>query len=349
MRWLRAGGVVRTGVLIGGLLAGVGLSAPAWADTAPVCQIVSPSVVLSNTGGLMRMTLDGSRSYDPSGAALTYAWTTNGPVTLDNPAAAIVTQTGNFFQAGALVTWTTTLTVSNGVLSSSCDAQMSVVDNLPPAFTTLPSNVRIEADASTTANVNAWLNNVAAVDPAAPAGTSVAISNNFTPAAGIGGVGVGNTVQVTWSAQDVDDPSAMAQVTATLTVVDTTPPILTLPDAVTVDATGPTGAVVTYAATAQDFVSGRVPVDCTPVSGATFPLGTTLVPCSATDTAGNRAQGTFAVTVLPASNGGSPGGPGPNATPELDSLALFGAGLLGIGGYARTRWQARRRQFPPHG
>jgi hypothetical protein len=31
------------------------------------------------------------------------------------------------------------------------------------------------------------------------------------------------------------------------------------------------------------------------------------------------------------------------ATPELDSLVLFGAGLLGAGGYALTRFRARRR------
>ena len=33
-----------------------------------------------------------------------------------------------------------------------------------------------------------------------------------------------------------------------------------------------------------------------------------------------------------------------NATPELDSLVLFGTGLLGAGGYALTRFRARRRQ-----
>jgi hypothetical protein len=31
------------------------------------------------------------------------------------------------------------------------------------------------------------------------------------------------------------------------------------------------------------------------------------------------------------------------ATPELDSLVLFGTGLLGAGGYALTRFRARRR------
>lgn len=45
--------------------------------------------------------------------------------------------------------------------------------------------------------------------------------------------------------------------------------------------------------------------------------------------------------------GGTGGGgttpPPPSATPELDSIALFGVGLLGVGGYAMTRIRARRR------
>jgi Ca2+-binding RTX toxin-like protein len=39
------------------------------------------------------------------------------------------------------------------------------------------------------------------------------------------------------------------------------------------------------------------PVTCLPASGATFPLGTTTVTCTATDAAGNARTGTFPVTV----------------------------------------------------
>jgi hypothetical protein len=41
--------------------------------------------------------------------------------------------------------------------------------------------------------------------------------------------------------------------------------------------------------------------------------------------------------------GGNGGPPSPAATPELDSLLLFGVGLSGLGGYAVTRFRARRR------
>jgi IPT/TIG domain len=46
-----------------------------------------------------------------------------------------------------------------------------------------------------------------------------------------------------------------------------------------------------------------------------------------------------------ASGGGNPGGgPDPSATPELDSLLLFGSGLSGLGAYAVLRLRTRRRR-----
>ena len=80
-------------------------------------------------------------------------------------------------------------------------------------------------------------------------------------------------------------------------VPDTTPPVVTVPPNATVEATGPTGAVFTYAASATDNIDGVVPVTCTPASGSTFPLGTTTVTCTATDTHGNIGSASFTVTV----------------------------------------------------
>ncbi|HEV8435661.1 MAG TPA: HYR domain-containing protein [Thermoanaerobaculia bacterium] len=80
-------------------------------------------------------------------------------------------------------------------------------------------------------------------------------------------------------------------------VVDTTPPTLALPSDITAEATSPSGAVVTFNATATDLVDGSVLVHCTPASGSTFPLGTTSVQCSATDLHNNTATGSFNVTV----------------------------------------------------
>ena len=85
----------------------------------------------------------------------------------------------------------------------------------------------------------------------------------------------------------------------TITVVDTTPPTLTLPaDIGGVEATGPGGAVVNFRATATDLVDGPVTVSCSPASGSTFAVGTTPGDCSAADAHGNSASGTFDVTVV---------------------------------------------------
>ncbi len=79
--------------------------------------------------------------------------------------------------------------------------------------------------------------------------------------------------------------------------IDTTAPVLALPEDITVTATGPSGAVVTYSATATDN-GGSVPVTCFPPSGSIFAIGTTTVNCTATDAAGNDATGSFTVTVV---------------------------------------------------
>ncbi len=84
----------------------------------------------------------------------------------------------------------------------------------------------------------------------------------------------------------------------TVTVVDTTPPELTLPPDTTLHATSAAGAVGTFTATASDLVDGSVPVTCAPPSGSTFPLGTTSVLCSASDAHENEASDGFLIHVI---------------------------------------------------
>jgi len=76
-------------------------------------------------------------------------------------------------------------------------------------------------------------------------------------------------------------------------------PVLSLPANITTPATSTSGEEVTYTSpTATDAVDGTVPVSCEPASGSTFPLGKTIVRCSATDSSGNEAGGSFEVNVL---------------------------------------------------
>ena len=83
------------------------------------------------------------------------------------------------------------------------------------------------------------------------------------------------------------------------TPADTTPPAINnIPTDIVVEATGPEGATASYAnPTATDMVDGAVPVTCAPASGSMFPLGTSTVSCSTTDTHGNTAQASFTVKV----------------------------------------------------
>ena len=95
----------------------------------------------------------------------------------------------------------------------------------------------------------------------------------------------------------VSDGQDSAMAATMVTVRDTTPPSITAPANATLEATGPTGAVFTYTASATDIVDGAVAVTCTPPSGSTFPIGTTTVTCRATDRRNNTATKTFSVTV----------------------------------------------------
>jgi hypothetical protein len=80
-------------------------------------------------------------------------------------------------------------------------------------------------------------------------------------------------------------------------VSDTTAPVVTVPADITKEAAGPSGAQVTYIATASDAVDGMITPTCDTPSGSVFPLGTTTVTCSAQDAAGNTGSASFHVTV----------------------------------------------------
>lgn len=121
-------------------------------------------------------------------------------------------------------------------------------------------------------------------------GTSAACSITLTS-------GVSHTLTFQYSG---DANFNMASNTASVTVLFNTPPVLSgVPTNITVDATSAAGAVVTYPTpTATSIVDGTDPVQCTPASGSTFPIGMNLVTCTSTDSQGHTATATFGVDVL---------------------------------------------------
>jgi hypothetical protein len=162
--------------------------------------------------------------------------------------------------------------------------QVEVLDTTPPALT-LPAPIEEEAVAPEGNVVEFTASAADAVDGDRPVRCDPSTGSTFP---------VGST-EVTCTAQD----SRGNRVTETFAVdiVDTTAPSLVLPSPITEEAGAAEGNDIAYIATATDIVDGDVAVSCAPPSGSTFPVSTTDVTCTATDTRGNTATGSFSVTV----------------------------------------------------
>jgi len=106
---------------------------------------------------------------------------------------------------------------------------------------------------------------------------------------------IGTTsVQCTGSDSGGDEPSSMG---FNVTVNDVDPPTVTVPADITTGG-GPSGAIVNFSATGTDNSGVSPQVNCVPPSGSLFPLGPTIVTCTAMDLAGNTASDSFSVTVV---------------------------------------------------
>jgi hypothetical protein len=101
------------------------------------------------------------------------------------------------------------------------------------------------------------------------------------------------TMSRTWTATDACGNTASC--TQTIAVADTTPPVFVCPANIVASCNTNAFAPVSYTLpTASDDCS-TAGVVCTPPSGSSFPLGTTPVTCTATDSCGNAQTCTFTV------------------------------------------------------
>jgi hypothetical protein len=163
---------------------------------------------------------------------------------------------------------------------------VSVRDTTPPVVSTAPD---IVAEATGAAGAVVTFGSPGATDLVSGASTAAcAPSSGATFPLG--------ATTVTCTATDASGNSASS--TFTVTVRDTTPPVIAPKADVLADGTGPSGATVAYVnPTATDAVSGPRPVTCVPPSGSQFPFGATVVTCAASDAALNTATATFNVIV----------------------------------------------------
>ena len=204
-------------------------------------------------------------------------------IDLVDPAPAITNDAPPFFPLGdTVVTWTATDFSGN---SSTAAQLMTVVDTIPPTLT-VPVPLTVQGNTIGGA-ISVGIGAAVAIDLVDPA---PAVTNDAPPF-----FPLGDTV-VTWTATDFSGTSSTAA--QLVTVVDTTPPEITVPANIAVEATSADGAMVNYGVTASDIVDSDPEVSCQPASGSTFPNGETVVQCTATDSSGNEATGSFTVTVL---------------------------------------------------
>jgi hypothetical protein len=224
-------------------------------------------------------------STDPGGKTINYpaataSDTVDGPLTPNcSPAS------GSNFPIGT-TTVNCSATDSHGNTgSASFTVTVNFSDTTPPTFTSVPSDMTVEATGPGGAVVGY---SVTATD-----NSGVPPTINCSP--GSGSTFPLGTTAVNCTATDGAGNHSSASFN--VKVQDTTAPLLSLPANITVEADSSSGKAVSYSASANDAVSGSVAVNCDHASGSTFPIGTTTVNCSATDAAGNTAHGSFTVTV----------------------------------------------------
>jgi hypothetical protein len=96
----------------------------------------------------------------------------------------------------------------------------------------------------------------------------------------------------------VDLAGNVGSASFTVSVRDTIAPSLPAVADLVAEATSPGGVAVTFTPpTASDLVDGTVAVTCDHRSGEVFPIGTTVVHCSASDGRGNAAATSFQIVV----------------------------------------------------
>ena len=223
-----------------------------------------------------------AQTTSPAGIAVTFVATAHDFIDGDVPVTC-TPSSGSVFPIGVTTVVCVSGDTHQNLSASYFDVTVSL-DTTPPVLT-LPGTITREATSPDGATVSFVATANDDVDGDRPVGCTPASGSLFAL----------GTTTVVCSASDTSGNTTSGSFL--VVVQDTTAPALTLPSQVTAEATSPSGAVVTYVTLATDIVDGDRPVGCAPPSGSVFPLGTTTVGCSSSDTRGNTASGSFDVIV----------------------------------------------------
>ena len=167
--------------------------------------------------------------------------------------------------------------------------------------------MRIEINAPLGGQVDAWSDFNADcdwTDPGEQIMTNLAVSPGVFvyPVAMPAGAAVGTNTYArfrisTAGGVPYDGPAPDGEVEDYRTDLLCAPPQLTCPSGVSVLASNRIGAVVQFTVTVVSRCGPVPTVECTPPPGSLFPVGTTVVTCTATDFTGNRSTCEFPVSV----------------------------------------------------
>ena len=176
------------------------------------------------------------------------------------------------------IIWTITDDAGN---TAQATQTVSIVDNIPPGIAA-PNDVTLEA---TSADSNV----VSLEDADATDAVGVASISNDAPDV----FPVGDTL-IIWTA--TDNAGNTATDDQLVSIIDTMPPAVSVPSAITLEAANPSANIVEYgAATASDAVGVTSISNDAP---AHFALGLTPITWTATDNAGNTATGVQSIMII---------------------------------------------------
>jgi hypothetical protein len=239
---------------------------------------------------------------------------------VDGPVGVTCTpESGSIFSIGTTTTVTCTATDAAGN-TGTASFTVTVQDTTPPTITTVPEDITVQATSGSDVAVVTF--EVAAEDDVDGTAT-LDEENTLIQDDDVGGdititcdpssgteFSIGET-EVECTATDAAGNTGTASFT--VTVQDTTPPVLTVPGNMRVEG----GGVITWEVTAQDNIDGTATLDeentltqddvggditlsCRPPSGTEFSSGVNShgVSCTATDVAGNTATASFRINTL---------------------------------------------------